>query len=239
MSDLEAFPVLRNDFLSMLSHDLLGPIGNVIGFAELLAREIDRPEAWGADLRRYLRRLVANAQHLQTVLEGTLAASVTQERPVRAEPVDVAQAALAAAERNAFIAGQKEIAVFVESGPGVTVHTDRVRLARILDNLLSNALKVAPRASRVTVGAAREGDGVRLWVSDQGPGLPGGPVNEKLVSLLPAATRARASAGGHGLGLEIVKRLARQLGGTAGVRSAPGQGATFWVTLPTELAAAA
>lgn len=231
----EAVPMVRNDFLSMLSHDLLGPIGNVIGFADLLARELERG---GQDARRLLRRLQANAQHLQTVLEGTLAVSQSAERPVRPEPVNLAQAVLGASERNAFLAGQKDIAIFVEAGD-LTITTDRVRLGRILDNLVSNAVKVAPRGTRVTLGAAREGDRVRLSVADQGPGLPGGAVHGQLVNLLPTSIRGRATPGGHGLGLEIVKRLARQLGGSAGVTSRPGEGATFWVILPADRAVAA
>lgn len=221
-------PEVTEDLIPMLSHDLLGPIGNVIGFAELLERDLERD---GSDPRNHLRRLMANAQHLQTVLEGTLASTWYPSRPPKREAVDLALLAQGSADRNALNAQNKEIAVTVAIDPGITPVTDRVRLGRILDNLVSNALKIAPRGTRVTIGAAREGARVRLWVTDQGPGLPGGAVSTRLLGLLPAA-RTRPDPGGHGLGLEIVRRLAHQLGGTAGVESRPGLGATFWVLLP-------
>ena len=224
-----ALPQLPNDFVSMLAHDLLGPIANVIGFAELLDQELERG---GVDPRRHLRRLLANAHHLKSVLEGTLMSTRAPARAAAPAPIDLPQLLLTTADRNAYVAGQNGIAVFLETDPDAVLVSDRVRLERVLDNMVSNALKYAPRGSRVTVAAKRDGSRVRLAVTDEGPGLPGGPRSGQLLSLSLRPLQARASGMGHGLGLEIVRRLARQLGGTAGVESLPGRGATFWVQLP-------
>jgi signal transduction histidine kinase len=102
----------------------------------------------------------------------------------------------------------------------------------VLDNLVGNALKHAPAGTAVVVSARAEGDQVRLDVRDQGPGIP----EDEQGRLFERWTRTDSSRArqlpGYGLGLSIVKRLVTAHGGTLGLSSRPGEGATFWVTFP-------
>jgi two-component system OmpR family sensor kinase len=102
----------------------------------------------------------------------------------------------------------------------------------VLDNLVGNALKHAPPDSPVVVSARSEGDQVRFDVRDQGQGIPEG----EQAALFERWSRTDSSRAkqlpGYGLGLSIVKRLVTAHGGSLGVSSRLGEGATFWVTFP-------
>jgi signal transduction histidine kinase len=97
-------------------------------------------------------------------------------------------------------------------------------------NYLSNALKYGGQPPRIEVGATVQADGtVRFWVCDNGPGL----ASEEQARLFTPSTRFdQVRAKGHGLGLSIVRRIVRKLGGQVGVESEIGQGSIFSFTLP-------
>jgi signal transduction histidine kinase len=104
----------------------------------------------------------------------------------------------------------------------------------VLDNLVGNALKHAGSAA---VTARAEGEHVRFDVRDEGPGIPEDE-QSRLFDRWTRTTEARKGAvGGFGLGLSIVKRLVVAHGGTLGVSSRAGEGATFWVTFPQQRSA--
>jgi two-component system sensor histidine kinase BarA len=113
------------------------------------------------------------------------------------------------------------------------LQTDPGKLQQILYNLLSNATKFSPQGDSIHLVAARDGaDHVRIAITDHGPGIPldqQGVIFEKFRQIDGSATRTHS---GTGLGLAISRELSHLLGGSIGVRSAPGEGATFWITLP-------
>jgi signal transduction histidine kinase len=103
---------------------------------------------------------------------------------------------------------------------------------RVWVNYLSNALKYGGRPARIIVGATRQTDGmVRFWVRDSGPGLT---LAEQVRLFKPFTRLNPTRVNGHGLGLSIVQRLVKALGGCVGVESkgVPGQGSVFFFTLP-------
>ncbi|MBN2389779.1 MAG: HAMP domain-containing histidine kinase [Anaerolineae bacterium] len=96
-------------------------------------------------------------------------------------------------------------------------------------NYLSNALKYGGDPPQITLGWEALDTGFRFWVQDNGAGLTA----EEQARLFSPFTRLdQVSVKGHGLGLSIVQRIGEKLGGQVGVESAPGQGSTFWFTLP-------
>jgi signal transduction histidine kinase len=96
-------------------------------------------------------------------------------------------------------------------------------------NYLSNAMKYGGKPPRLELGAETIGDNVRFWVADNGPGL----TPEQQARLFTPFTRLhQVRATGQGLGLSIVRRIMEKLGGRAWVESRPGEGSTFYFTLP-------
>jgi signal transduction histidine kinase len=117
--------------------------------------------------------------------------------------------------------------------PDIAAVTDADALRHVLLNLLDNAARYGPRGQQITLGAAREGDWVRLWVDDEGPGVP----PEERVRIWEPFVRLPSAAGtvsvGSGIGLAVVREIVTLLGGRVGVEGAPERGAHFFVLLPS------
>jgi two-component system sensor histidine kinase BarA len=116
------------------------------------------------------------------------------------------------------------------------LQTDPGKLQQVLYNFLSNAIKFSPNGSAIDLTAVREGDEhVRIAVTDRGQGIALDKqqiIFEKFRQVDASVTRTHS---GSGLGLAISKELTAMMGGTIGIRSAPGQGATFWIVLPLKI----
>lgn len=114
------------------------------------------------------------------------------------------------------------------------VSADAERLGQVVTNYLSNALRYSGEASPVEVGVQREGGQGRMWVRDQGPGIP--PDEQERVwerfYRVPGIAVQSGSGMGLGIGLYLSKTIIEQHGGLVGVQSTSGAGATFWFTLP-------
>ena len=97
-------------------------------------------------------------------------------------------------------------------------------------NYLSNAIKYGGPSPRVLLGGERQDDGmVRFWIRDFGQGINQADLQRLFI---PFTKLQQAHTQGHGLGLSIVQRIAKRLGGDVGVESEPGKGSLFWFTLP-------
>jgi two-component system phosphate regulon sensor histidine kinase PhoR len=113
-----------------------------------------------------------------------------------------------------------------------SVVTDPERLRRILENLVDNALKYTPQGGRVEILTQADGDGARIDVIDNGPGI-GAEHHGRIFERFYRVDKARSrELGGTGLGLSIVKHLAESLGAFVSVESEPGRGSRFSVTVP-------
>ncbi len=172
-----------------------------------------------------LSRLVNDLQELWRAEAGQL--------PLRPQPLEVSAVLAAAVERFAGGAAQRSVALRVDVPPDLPpVRADRERLAQVLDNLVSNALRYAPGSSEIVVAARAGASEVELSVADQGPGLTEEQrelVFERFYRVDPSRSRA---LGGSGVGLAIARALVELMGGRILAESeGPGRGATFRVVL--------
>jgi signal transduction histidine kinase len=112
------------------------------------------------------------------------------------------------------------------------ISLDAALMERALSNLLDNALRFTPAAGRISIKIEPAPDRVRIAVADTGPGVPAED-QPKVFDRFFQGSRHREQRGSSGLGLAIVRRIAQLHGGEAGLESIHGQGANFWVELPT------
>ena len=117
----------------------------------------------------------------------------------------------------------------------MVIHGDPDHLIRLFLNLLDNAIKYTPTGGQVSVQAGNEGAGVRVAIIDTGPGIPSEAIPHLFERFYRVEAARSRDSGGAGLGLAIAYEIARWHGGTLEVRSEPGKGTTFAMTLPAPL----
>jgi len=217
---------LRNSLLSALSHDLRTPLAVVYGLAQTLAAMPLGPEAHELSdkLREQTQRvgaMVTNLLDMARLQSGTVRLNL-QWQPIE----EVIETSLRAFE--GVLAGHR---IELLLPPGLPLlHLDAALMERVLGNLLENAAKYTPPASRITISAAVEGDEFALRVIDNGPGLPPG----RAEALFDKFTRGEreSSTPGVGLGLAICRAIVEAHGGRIGTEAGPEAGACFVIRLP-------
>ena len=218
---------VREEVVSVVSHDLRNPLGVVAGAAELL---LDLPLG-DAERRNQAEIIRRSAERMGRLIDNLLDIARIEAGAMVVRPVALPAAEILA-EAASFFAPQArkagiELCTEVQDGiPSVLVDPDRVQQA--LANLVDNALKFTPEGGRVTLGACSAGPGqVTLSVRDTGPGLPEEDLSRVFDRFWQASRHDRT---GSGLGLAIVRGIAEAHRATAEVSSRPGQGATFTLT---------
>jgi signal transduction histidine kinase len=172
----------------------------------------------------------AKGQAFVIIDELLLLASV-RKLEVQAAPLDMANIVAEAQQRLADMIEQSRAEIRaeqLESWPLALGHAAWVE--EVWATHLSNAIKYGGQPPHVELGAETQPDGmVRFWVRDDGPGLA---LEDQTRLFTPFTRLDRVRARGHGLGPSIVRRIVEKLGGQVGVESQPGQGSTFFFTLP-------
>ena len=222
---------LKSEFLAHTSHEIRTPMTALVGYTELLGD----PDLSPAERAEGLATVRRNGEHLMTIVNDILDLSKIESGRMTIERMACSPFALvaevAAVLRPRAAHDGLDVEVGYRSPLPETIETDPTRLRQILLNLVGNAIKFTPRGSvRLEVGPVED---TRLCfeVIDTGIGLDA----EQQARLFTAFSQADASTtrrfGGTGLGLAISKRLAGMLGGDLRVRSVPGEGSTFTLTI--------
>ena len=231
VDELRRLSALRADFVSLVSHELRTPMAAVIGSARTLQQ---RWRELSPDQRESFLELIAGETNRLADLIGDVLDTSRIEAGTfsfRFSQVDLRSLvsdAAAAAE-----VGQDEVRLRADlRSPLPEIRGDAERLRQVLTNLIDNAIKYSPAGGEVDVRAYAEDGVVRIDVSDHGPGIA--KEDQKLIfEKFGRVTGPGATRPGTGLGLFIARSIAEAHGGGLEVQSAPGQGATFTLELPT------
>jgi signal transduction histidine kinase/HAMP domain-containing protein len=223
----------KDEFFALVSHELRTPLTAILGYVELLLGEDDTGHG---EHGRHLEVIERNARRLLRLVGDLLFAAQVEAGSLLLEPgaVDLPQLVREAITPAQPLARQRGIELRAEVEPLPHCRGDRDRLAQVLDNLVSNALKFTPPGGRVTVRLASERDAALLAVQDSGLGIPQGEI-PRLFDRFYRATNATARAvPGAGLGLTIVRAIVEGHRGVVHVASELGRGTTVTIRLPLE-----
>src|SRR6516225_7895637 len=230
----------KSSFLANMSHELRTPLNAIIGLTELLC---DNTARFGTEKAlEPLRRVLRAGRHLLNLINDILDLSKIEagKMDLTLETVAIQPVVEEVLGTARPLAEQNNNAIELDCPEGIgSVHADNMRLRQILLNLLSNTCKFTKNGTvRLTVGGAEEAGQhwVDFAVSDSGIGMSEEQLGRLFQEFTQADTSTTRQFGGTGLGLAISRRLCRLMGGDIKVTSAPGEGSTFTVRLPTEAA---
>jgi signal transduction histidine kinase len=223
---------LKDDFIAAVSHELRTPLTATIGFLQTLERaDLQLAQAERNELIRIARlqaerlaRLVNDLLFVSEVETGKLCLSYTS--------VDVAALSAECVHAAEALAQEKGVVLKLDTEPVPPLHGDRARLAQLLDNLLSNALKFTPRNGQIEVRARAKDGRAQLEVSDTGIGIPSSEQAQLFDRFYRTSAAGKHAIPGTGLGLAIVKAIAVAHNGAVSVESQEARGTTVRIDLP-------
>lgn len=223
-----------------MSHELRTPLNGIIGFAEMIALEINGPLG-NPKYREYGRLIVTSAEHLLSLVNDILDLSALEAGKLRLHREEVRLKPLVeeCLKLTQPLIDDDRIAVTLCVAPDLSFAADRRALRQMLLNLLANAVKYTPEGGSITIEAAQVESGLRIDVSDSGPGIAANMLQQVLQPFGIINNAYTRSHGGAGLGLSITKKLAELHGGRLALeRIDPVRGGTrasLWFPLPQGL----
>lgn len=223
---------MKDEFVAIVSHELRTPLTAIRGSLQLLLAD---DAVADPDNRQLLDVALRSCDRLVRIVNDMLDLSKIEaaQLTLRVAALGVQSLVQHAADGVESVAAQAGVGLVVDVASDLPqINGDADRLTQALVNLISNAVKFAPRGSTVTVSARETPEAVVFSVADRGPGIATDDIArlfKKFQQLDDAGTRR---AGGTGLGLSITKAIVEEHGGTISVDSVVGQGTTFTFTVP-------
>lgn len=226
------FDELKNNLVATVAHEFRTPLTSLHMAIHLCVEEVAGPlTEKQTDLLHAARE---DCARLQSIVDELLDLSRIQAGrfDLHPEPLDIEHLVQSALDPHRPAAAQRGVELRAEVLPGTGhVRADPERAHLVFTNLITNAIRHSPPGTQVIVAATRTGPTIRITVTDEGPGIP----RQHHQAIFDRFFRLPGpTSGAAGLGLFIARELIRAHGGDIGVESEPGQGSTFWFTLPSD-----
>ena len=227
---------LKSRFLSYMSHEFRTPLGSILSMTRLLDDELDGPLS--TEQHQQVQFISGAARELAEMVDDLLDLAKIEAGRVTISPGWFEMVDLFSALRGMFrpIVEDEGVDLVFEEPEGMpAMYTDDKKVAQILRNFISNALKFTPNG-HVRVTAVSEDDRwVRFSVADTGIGIPSELQDRLFQDFAQVDSPLQRRVRGTGLGLSLCRRFAELLGGSVGMKSEVGVGSEFWVCLPLQL----
>lgn len=231
ITELKKLQQMREEWTSVIAHDLRQPIGVIASAAEFLpelhAREMNETEM------NFARRIGSAARTLARMVDDLLDLSLLEADRLKLERawVDPRGLVRETVERLSHVTGEGRVKV-AEHGKAARVFADPMRVDQVLGNLISNAVKYGDANAEIVVEIDRHEDEVELSVTNRGKGIEPDDLPRIFGRFVRSKTAPSSGAPGLGVGLYIAKGLIEAHGGRIWAESTPGEKTTFHLTLP-------
>jgi PAS domain S-box-containing protein len=224
----EAAARVREDFLSIATHELRTPVTSISGYAQLALKALAGGRA--ERVAPALETVVRQSERLAILVTQLLDASRIAGGRLSVEPERIDFSALVTSAIDSARLRSDRHRWAVDVSPQLRASVDPVRVEQVLTNLFDNAIRYSPEGGTIRVRLDLDGPTVRLAVSDEGLGIAPEHVDHVFDRFYRG--HSEQGLGGLGLGLYIAREIVELHGGTIGVRSTPGRGTTFTVRTP-------
>ncbi|HTD42192.1 MAG TPA: HAMP domain-containing sensor histidine kinase, partial [Mucilaginibacter sp.] len=219
----------KNKLMSIIAHDLRGPLSNIQNYLELVSEyglDKEEREVVESDLLRVTQSTLNMLSKLLIWSKSQMDGVV-----VKLSDLNLNETLKNTLEMERIMAMKKEIGLTYEIDPAISVVADSDMLQLVVRNLVSNAIKFTPAGGRVDVSTKCINNECRISIADNGRGIPY-EQQADMFSLKARPTFGTANEKGVGLGLILCKEFTDQQGGRIGFESIPGHGSTFFVFMP-------
>lgn len=220
----------KDTLMNIMVHDLKSPLNNIKGLTSLVAQDGSVNEN-----QQYYLKLISDStmSGLEMITDLLDANAIESGETLQRDDIDLENFLSDRVNTFTKSASEKNVAIEMQSEK-VNIQTDKGYLSRILDNLISNAIKFSSRDTRINILATVEGSKVRFSVRDQGPGFSEADKKHVFQKFKKLSARPTGGESSNGLGLAIVKILVDRLEGEIHLNSTKGQGSEFIITLPSK-----
>lgn len=226
---------LKDEFLSIASHELRTPVTSIKGYTQLAKTLINENDL--VTSREYLDVALDQIDRMSRLILELLDVSriETGRLEIRRESIEWMSFVRGVVARHHTAVSDRQFHLEVDEGETM-VNGDRDRLEQVLGNLLENAVKYSPDGSDVTIRVRDDDERVITAISDRGIGIPTDEISQVFERFHRGRQVSSTNYGGLGLGLYISKQIVERHGGTIWVESREGQGTTFYFSLPAQVA---
>ncbi len=233
LNEVKTISRRKSDFISAVSHELRTPLTSIKGYASILLA--GKLGALPEDIHLRLEKINRHSDELTHLVNDLLDISRIEAGKVtmKAEPQDLRKTLEGVADLLSVQLKEKQLQFSMDiPEDAACVLADAAQINRVFINLIGNALKFTPQNGKISVASLRIGNQIEIAVSDTGCGIPEEALDAVFEEFYRVDNAINQEAKGTGLGLSLVKRIIEAHGGKIRVKSSPGQGATFSLTLP-------
>jgi signal transduction histidine kinase len=233
---LRKLAILREEFLRIASHDLKNPLFSILVATQLVLEMVPVGQPMTEQANGLLDMVGRQTSDMQRIIEDLLdfQAAAQDKLVLRRKLTNLNTLAREIVELNTNYATHKNQILVLDLEETIPdIEVDPQRIIQVIQNLVGNAIKFSNRQSGEIIVRTRPGDQVVLFeVCDQGPGLTGEDLAQAFRKTGPLSNQPTGGEKSSGLGLSIARQMVELHNGEIGVRNNPGNGATFWFTLP-------
>jgi signal transduction histidine kinase len=226
---------VRSDFITNVSHELRTPLSVVVGFVHLLLNQVLGKLT--QDQQKVLQTVYRNSEELLQLIDNVLWLSTLNSGDTVdvIDEFDLRTLVRDGSRRYEAVMRDKKLTLTIDvPETELVITTDRLKLDRIFQNILNNAVKFTNEGwVRVTARGAADGAGAEIEVADTGVGIESGKLSSVMEPFQQVEGAVEQACDGLGLGLTVAYRMTRMLGGTLSIESQPGVGTTVRVKIPS------
>ena len=223
---------LKTEFLANMSHEIRTPMNGIVGFSEMLTE----PDLDGETIQHYIKIIINSSHQLKQIIDDILEISILETKQVKVNTLEISLNSIFLELFSVYDKKAKDnkTPLYIKSSlqdKAATVRTDEVKLRKILNNLVDNALQYT-QSGYIEVGYELKGEHIEFYVKDTGIGISAKSKQSIFDRFSQEDKRLSRSFSGLGLGLSIAKENAELLGGKIWVESTKGEGSVFSFTIP-------